>query len=320
MALKGKIANISPYLLLARDPRDWPKGADTTNVPFSAFRSLEAADLIKVYNTVAPEPVGDKFKVVWEEIRRDRNVLIHSFSRKKFDPEQLIRLILTVAESLLGDVSWPKRLLDLESEGKFSLFGYGSSFDHNTVMDHIDLAIAHLNPAEAKQFFGFEKRRRAYVCPNCWQQAERDWQDGWAKLAQLTGKARGETQLKCVLCEQVVTVERVPCNYTACSGNVIFEEVCLTCMEAQRSPHAFESVVPVGRLQFYFGFTDGSVSSSTERGFADEAGAIEHARLAMMAPYLSDWGQVAITEGHWPNARDVGSWKRLGSGLVWHAQ
>jgi hypothetical protein len=48
MALKGRIASISPFLLISRDPKDWPKGVDTDAVPFSEFRTLDAADLVKL--------------------------------------------------------------------------------------------------------------------------------------------------------------------------------------------------------------------------------------------------------------------------------
>lgn len=57
MALKGRIALISPFLLIPRDPRDWPKGVENHGVPFSEFRMLDAADLFKVHNTFITPPL-----------------------------------------------------------------------------------------------------------------------------------------------------------------------------------------------------------------------------------------------------------------------
>jgi hypothetical protein len=52
-ALKSRIAAVSPYLLLTRDVRDWPKGSDTGNTPFSQFRTIDAGDLPRLCNIVS---------------------------------------------------------------------------------------------------------------------------------------------------------------------------------------------------------------------------------------------------------------------------
>jgi len=50
--LKAKLVAISPFLLIAGNPSEWPKVLDETGVSFSDFRAIDAQDLIKVYNTV----------------------------------------------------------------------------------------------------------------------------------------------------------------------------------------------------------------------------------------------------------------------------
>lgn len=52
LALKAKLVAISPFLLIAGNPSEWPRAADETGVSFSDFRAIDAQDLIKVYNTV----------------------------------------------------------------------------------------------------------------------------------------------------------------------------------------------------------------------------------------------------------------------------
>src|SRR6266849_4499472 len=51
LGLKARIAAVSPYLLIAGDPRGWPKGS-ANDVSFSEFRTIDASDLIRVHNTV----------------------------------------------------------------------------------------------------------------------------------------------------------------------------------------------------------------------------------------------------------------------------
>src|SRR5581483_8957747 len=86
MALKGRIAGISPFLLISRDPKDWPKGVETGAVPFSEFRTIDAADLMKVHNAVSREQLGEDFRMFWDNVRRDRNKILHSVSPRSFDP------------------------------------------------------------------------------------------------------------------------------------------------------------------------------------------------------------------------------------------
>jgi hypothetical protein len=78
LALKGRVAKVSPFLLIVRDPRDYPKGSATNDIPFSAFRTIDAADLLRVHDMVCPDRLGQEFGVFWNDLRRERNLFIHS--------------------------------------------------------------------------------------------------------------------------------------------------------------------------------------------------------------------------------------------------
>lgn len=233
MALKGRIAAISPFLLIARDPKDWPGKVDTQPVPFSEFRTLDAADLLKVHNTFALTPLDSEFRAFWDEVRRDRNKLMHSVSAKTFEPADLIRSILTAAEVLFSEVRWPQVLLNMEAEGALAAYGFTGDDDYNNVMAQIDLAVRTLKPAEVKRFLGYDKKRRGYVCPECWHNANRDWQEDWPALAQLHSKSPSETRLHCILCNETVKVVRADCDEANCKGNVVHDGTCLTCLSSQ---------------------------------------------------------------------------------------
>lgn len=95
LLLKGKIANVSPYLLIADDPRNWPKGCDKTDVPFVDFRTIDAQDLIRVYNTVVGKRLDDSFIESYEHLRRVRNRIMHSVDKKfRTSPKEIIFTIL----------------------------------------------------------------------------------------------------------------------------------------------------------------------------------------------------------------------------------
>jgi hypothetical protein len=234
LALKSRIAAVSPLLLIG-DPGDWPSRAASENVSFGEFRTLDAADLVKVHNSVASPPLNDAFKTFWDDVRRERNKIMHSATPKTFDPVDVVRAILTAVEAMFGEMRWPSRLLQLEQEGRLAALGFNDDVQNN-VMRQVESALIHLTPAEAKRYLGFSKSKRAYVCPHCYFAANRDWQEVWPHLAQFTGKGPGATSLHCIVCETTSEVQRTPCEDPDCKGDVIAEDVCLTCTRTQSGP------------------------------------------------------------------------------------
>jgi hypothetical protein len=325
MALKGRIATISPYLLISKDPKDWPKGVDTQPTPFSDFRTLDAADLVKVHDSFAPSPLDERFRIFWDEVRRDRNRIMHSVSVRSFDPATLVRTLLTAAHHLFSDLPWPQRLQIMQDEGKYAAFGFEEG-NHNIVLSQIDIAVRYLTPAENRLHFGFDRRRRSYLCPHCYYISNRDWQDVWPKLAQFPVKQAGSCQLSCFVCNETSDVERRRCNHFECEADVIFEGMCLSCLRDQDSPYAFHSTLSDDGLGAEFLYAldvrDGSSSISLELRFPDDGAAIEHARLMLLARDMEHWDRVTIrhiadTNPTLSRGRLLGTWKRSAVGLTW---
>lgn len=229
LALKGRIAAVSPYLLISRDPKNWPSGADSKPVPFSEFHTLDAADLIKVHNAVAANPFDDVFRNLFDAIRRQRNALMHSVPKQSFEPATLVKNLLLAAEYLFNDKPWARHVLARAEESRFSLLGVSGDVERNNAMSEVDIAIRNLSPADATRFFGFDKKRRAYCCPACYGEANKDF-DTWPALAQLKSKSPTENKLECVLCGEISEVERTDCANGDCKGNVFADGMCLTCL------------------------------------------------------------------------------------------
>jgi hypothetical protein len=332
MALKGRIAETSPYLLIARDPKDWPRGVDKNDVPFSEFRTVDSADLIRLHNTFFSPPLDEQFQSFWSEVRKRRNKLMHSIPSMTFEPTTLVQIILEVAGTLFGEVRWTQRLLDMEASGKRSAYWFYDDASQGIVMQQIDLAIRHLSPAERKAFFGFDSSKRAYRCPFCMSCVDRDFRSGLAALAQLRTKRPGENAIKCIVCETESDVERQNCNNSSCEANVICDNICLTCLWEQDCPARFPSGLvlddarAVRRYSLDFR-NDERRNDQDYASFLDDDMAIEHARRAMSAPYLRDWSSVVVKyDASGPmlsltsnNDVIIGTWQRNEEGLVWHA-
>lgn len=251
---------------------------------------------------------------------------MHSVSPRSFDPATLVRTLLTAVAALFSEVRWPQRLLDMEADGKFEAYGIGDG-SQNVVMWQVDFAVRHLTPAESMRFLGFDKKRRSYVCPNCLNQANRDWQETWPKLAQFQTKVLGDCLLHCVVCDTSVKVERLVCANVECDADVLFEGVCMTCLGEQNSPSNFRSELSDNNLTFEHEYRfefkrPGNIESVTERILNDE-NAREHGRLSMLSPHLLSWQSVTVLQD-WTirqpregSPRVLGRWVRADSALQW---
>jgi hypothetical protein len=226
LGIKGRIAAISPFILIATEHGKW------SDVSFSDFRTVDATDLIRVHNAVSTPPLNDTFRTFFDDVRRKRNKLMHSVPKDAFEAGTLIRSVLMAAETLYGEMPWPQHCIHEEAQSRTSILDGGDGA-RNRVMHDIELALEYLKPAEAKRFLGFDIGRRAYICPTCWDVADHDFTDGLPRLAQLLTKSATETRVSCVVCGAISQVERAACGAEDCESNVLGDErMCLVCQHS----------------------------------------------------------------------------------------
>lgn len=334
LALKGRIAAVSPLLLIG-DPGDWASRAANEDVSFGEFRTLDAADLVKVHNCVVAAPLDDRFKAFWDEVRRERNKIMHSASPKTLEPVDVVRAILVAADTLFVETRWPSRLLEMEIDGRLAALGVNENAT-NHVMMQVASALKHLTPARCKQFFAFDKGRRAYLCPNCYSTANKDNQDVWPFLAQFPDRARGGNHLTCIVCEKSTEVERRTCADANCEGNVIHEDVCLTCTRRQEEVFEvlsglFDPNIRTGRHTYSFVFgrsvagSGGYFKRHLQRVASDSI-AKDHAAFALREAHLARWDTVTVVRLEVSETSRskiiewvLGYWRRGATELEWIA-
>ena len=86
--------------------------------------------------------------------------------------------------------------------------------------------------ADAKRFFGFNKRQRKYICPNCVREHRLLHSEENPMTAQLSPNKPNSTNLFCFVCRENISVIRKRCKNVDCKGNVIHADSdfeCLTC-------------------------------------------------------------------------------------------
>jgi hypothetical protein len=225
--LKGKIAAISPYLLIADPPSRWPSPYVEGVIKFSDFRSVDAQDLIRVLDTFSAVKLAPTFVEQFHLLREKRNRIMHSIDKKLvIDVTEVIESLLSMHKALFPEESWPHlRVQFLQNAPEAELGAY--EYAVNAACWETTLVMKLLSPSNVKTFLGIDKKQRQYFCPECLATANTDI-DFEYKLAVLEPKGASATKLYCPICDANYVVARETCEN--CPGNVLSKEgVCLTC-------------------------------------------------------------------------------------------
>lgn len=228
--IKGKIAEVSPFLLIADPPSKWPTPYGESEVDFSALRTIDAQDLVKVHDTFASRKLDAAFVERFNDLRERRNKIMHSvYTGFSVHAAEVIDALLFMHRSLFPGEAWSSlRRAFLESAPDKELGA--DEFVVNIVAWELHLVLDLLSPAKVRQYFGISKKQRRYVCPGCYSMANTD--NGFKhKLAVLQPASSTSTSLYCIACGDTCTVTREACERDGCLGNVIGpDESCLTCL------------------------------------------------------------------------------------------
>jgi len=232
--LKAKIASVSPFLLL--DVDKWPANTDGMDRSFADFKTVDAQELIKIHDNVCANPLPERFKTGFENLRKLRNTIMHSINRREpFTPREGILAILDIVDTLVGKKSWQthRRKYQDRKSNSWDPFGY-SQFNplHASADETMHIINELLKPAEALKYYGFNKKQRTYNCLNCYEPNS----DGPPKSVQLKEASPDATEAYCVSCQTTIKVKREQCR--KCVSNVFgldsYDEswFCLTCNDS----------------------------------------------------------------------------------------
>jgi hypothetical protein len=224
--LKGRIATISPFLLISGNPNEWPRGCDKQDISFPEFRTIDAQDLIRVHDTFAQIRLPENFKEQFNRLRKLRNSIIHTVNKKmRITSQQIIAEILEVSNHLLtiGGCVDIRRAYLAKTPASVA---YSTDEVVFILAREMLAVVEELQPKELKELLGFDKKQRRYICPFC-SYLDADF---YPKLAQLEPNTPESTSVRCFVCGQTHIVIRADCKAN-CKGNVIDEEsnMCLTC-------------------------------------------------------------------------------------------
>lgn len=232
--IKGRICEISPFLLISDSPSKWPSPYGHEPIEFSKFRTIDAQDLIKVHDTFSEQCFDTRFVSLFNELRDKRNTIMHSIN-KSLDVQfgEIIETLLYMHKALFPNESWASVRRESLQRSPNTELG-SSDYISNEVCRELSIVINLLAPAKVKEYFKIDKKKRAYFCPECHYEANHDAGDFVHKLARLTSNSSKCTSLYCPVCNQEHEVSRLDCSKDYdpdCQGNVFSDiyGICATC-------------------------------------------------------------------------------------------
>lgn len=234
LALKARIAEVSPYLLLIGGA---PKLSLLPNdVDFTDFRTLDAQDLPAAVNSFTYKVLSDRFLQDYREVRGLRNKVVHLGSvDKQFNPDDLLnRLVRQFAEL------WPNRLwlverLNHAKRGRYAFFHDGKySSAEGEVFAELEDTYARFGKGQFLQLIGFKKGAHRYLCPTCLYNSEARNAGLDLTTCRTAFLAPDRGSVTCAMCKGEFNVIRAKCSDIDCKGDVSHEAAddvpfCLSC-------------------------------------------------------------------------------------------
>lgn len=239
--LKGRITEVSPYLLLTGGAKNCPVEASQRDVPFSDLKTIDAQDLVKTNNIFTQHKLSGNFEGNFKELRKKRNTYMHSIgSTVEVNVQEILKAILEVSHHLIGRQQWLRARESFIENSPDTIFMTEEYWDHDLIqaelIDTAKIIINSFEPDQVRKYLNFPQTSTKYICPHCYfgvfrrKYAKHGMQEDIPRLAYLSPEDSSGQTLFCLICDEETSVTRSPCDMEDdCTGNVIYDNLCLTC-------------------------------------------------------------------------------------------
>ncbi|WP_447755740.1 hypothetical protein [Sphingopyxis fribergensis] len=217
LALKARIAQVSPYLLLLNS--EIPFNSISKDVDFSNLRTIDAVDLPKAVNTICKTPLTQDFVFRYNALRSLRNQYAHLGK-----PNVVLNPVLMLNDMALQYWElWPERawLKDRVDTGTDSLDGFfdgkHTSF-RQYVMGNLEYERHFIPNKIFKKLFGVPKANLKFACHGCLDDWAISRNGPYASESKTAYYFSDDEMMHCTMCnEKFEAVARV-CAEKECSA------------------------------------------------------------------------------------------------------
>lgn len=220
LALKARIAEVSPYLLLVKS--DVPFSNAAKNVDFAMLRTLDAVDLPPAVNTLTMKPLTDAYIEIYGKLRVLRNQYAHlGVAGIILDPLKMLGDIIDQYLSLWPDRAWLKDQVDMASTGQGAFYDDKNWSPRQEVMLSFSYDRVIIANASFKKLFRVTKAAVDYACHRClddWAISRNGPRATGAKTAYYR---RSDKVIHCLMCGGDFAVGSGSCPTEDCSSKFI---------------------------------------------------------------------------------------------------
>jgi hypothetical protein len=223
LALKSRIAAVSPYLLLLNNHLVFSAiGSDTE---FASLRTLDAVDLPKAVNTLTQIPVGPKYMQRYSELRIQRNQYTHlGDTSSALDPFKMSATMIEQYLELWSTRSWWKDRVEA-THGREGFFEDKHWSPLQEIMFLLDYDRLLIPAADFKKLFGVKKSDVRFGCHKC--------QSDWAvsrngpiiKETRTAFYDKSKKTIHCLICDEDFAALVQTCSSTDCDGKFISPDI-----------------------------------------------------------------------------------------------
>lgn len=235
--LKYFTAKKSPLFLLDKTPAELPLMPHKTDKDFNELNTISGDDLISIFCGLSEKSKEELEKICsqFNELKKQRNLVVHSISDKKIDPEIILKKFLFFHKQF-NNQNWFTFLKEMYSQNP--IFGIDDNeleeADFYMILDFVEKSIG--KNTLQKEIEIVDVKNRRYLCPECSYQISRyEFYPDISKWAFLKPNTPDSKTLICLNCEKESDIERVNCEQDKCKGNVIYENICMSCYNGQLS-------------------------------------------------------------------------------------
>jgi hypothetical protein len=204
ISLKSRIAETSPYLLIADPPHQWPSSNKAGEIDFSDLRTLDAVHLCKIHNKVAKTQLPGQFTQLYDNIRKERNKIAHLHAgNAQAESSTIILVMLHAQKYLYPSTTWMEfRRSHLVAERtKAPTYGDDEDFTNDKLNQEFEALKAELPPWALRDYFGFASRKRNLECFHC-MDLRTDYSE---KYLWDNAQRQKDGNIRCVVCSHVYT-------------------------------------------------------------------------------------------------------------------
>ncbi|MEQ8192514.1 MAG: hypothetical protein ABRQ39_31405 [Candidatus Eremiobacterota bacterium] len=239
--MKSAITKVTPLLLLNVERNKWGSNPNnSTNKDFNEFYIISGEDLINTYFALPKEILNinnltekkytkniQKIYNFMDNMRIKRNKIVHSVFTEDLTSDYIIKNILQIYLHFCGQDIWWEIIKDYFYSDPDIYYMQMEDFDVKArLIQKLDYIETILGKIQLRQYFSYTGRK--YCCPECSSvYNELNIESKWAFLHPNKPNSK---KIHCLICGEDFEIHRIKCSKPGCKGNVIYENVCLTCL------------------------------------------------------------------------------------------